>query len=356
MKKLVALLLSMTLVTAMFVGCGKKEAAPEGTTQEETSQGGEEQENTSEETGGNAKTGLAVITSLGSSKEEEGLAQMDSTVVAVLVDADGKILDCAIDAAQTKINFTAEGKIATDLSTVFASKQDLGADYGMVKASGIGKEWNEQATALAEYVVGKTIDEVKGIAVTEAGGPADEDLAASVTIRIGGYIAAIEKAVANAKELGANSTDKIGLSLSTTIDKSADAGEKEGVAQAYTNYSAVTVDADGKITSCIIDASQSNVNFTTEGKITTDLASVPQTKQELGESYGMKEASSIKKEWNEQADAFADYVTGKTADEVKGIALTDDGLAADADLISSVTVHIGPFMENTSAAVNKAAQ
>ena len=34
--------------------------------------------------------------------------------------------------------------------------------------SGIGKEWNEQANAFAEYIVGKTVDEVKGIAVKKA--------------------------------------------------------------------------------------------------------------------------------------------------------------------------------------------
>ena len=31
----------------------------------------------------------------------------------------------------------------------------------------------------------------------------------------------------------------------------------------------------------------------------------------------MKRASSIGKEWNEQANAFADYVIGKTLDEIK---------------------------------------
>ena len=40
------------------------------------------------------------------------------------------------------------------------------------------------------------IEEVKGIAVNEEGAATDADLAASVTISIGGYIAAIEKAIA----------------------------------------------------------------------------------------------------------------------------------------------------------------
>ena len=66
----------------------------------------------------------------------------------------------------------------------------------------------------------------------------------------------------------------------------------------------------------------------------------------------MAKASSIGKEWNEQAAAFAQYVLGKTVDEVKGIAVNEEGVATDADLTASVTVHIAPFVAN----IEKAAQ
>lgn len=323
MKKIVALLLCMTLAAGTLAACGGEKAEA-------------------------AKTGLAVNTSIAKSKpagEEDGLAQADSTVAAVLVGADGKILACKIDAAQTKINFSAEGKLLTDISSTFKSKQELGPDYGMASASSIGKEWNEQADAFAAYAVGKTVDELKGVAVNEEGVPTEADLTASVTIHVGDYIAAIEKAVANAKDLGAKSTDKLGLAVSTEISKSKDAtAEEAGLAQAYSTYSVVTTGADGKITSCYIDASQSNINFDAAGAITSDLADTPATKQELGNDYGMKAASGIGKEWFEQADAFSSYVTGKTASEVTGISVNEEGLAADADLISSVTVHVAPFI------------
>lgn len=57
----------------------------------------------------------------------------------------------------------------------------------------------------------------------------------------------------------------------------------------------------------------------------------------------MKQASSIGREWNEQAAAFCAYVTGKTVDEVKGLAVSEDGKAADADLAAGVTIGIGEF-------------
>ena len=97
------------------------------------------------------------------------------------------------------------------------------------------------------------------------------------------------------------------------------------------------------ITSCYIDAVQANVDFDAAGVITTDLTAVPPTKNELGDNYGMGQISPIGKEWNEQVAAFCAYVTGKTLDQVAGIAVTEKGAAADADLAASVTIAIGEF-------------
>jgi hypothetical protein len=223
----------------------------------------------------------------------------------------------------------------------------------MGKASSIDKEWYEQADALAQYVIGKTVEEVKGIAVDESGVPTEADLVSSVTIKINPYKEAIEKAVANAKNLGANASDELGLGVITTISKSKDAtADAEGLAQAYSTYVAATFDQDGKVTSSIIDASQANVKFDATGKITSDLTEAPLTKVELGEGYGMKKASAIGKEWYEQADAFAAYVVGKTVEEIKGIAVDESGHATEEDLVSSVTVGIEDFQTIYEKAYN----
>lgn len=371
MKKVLTLLLISTMLVGLVTGCSKSSETTDKTTNDATTPAATEApaatdntnaaDTTDTATAEAAKTGFAVITSIGSSKdasaEADGTAQVDSLLVAVLVDGAGKILDCQIDQAQTKINFSAEGKLTTDIATIFKSKQELGTEYGMLKASGIGKEWNEQADAFANYVIGKTVDEVKGIAVTEDGKASDADLAASVSVHITDFIAGVEKAVANAQDLGAKVGDQIGLAVTTEISKSSDASaDADGLAQAYSNYAVVTVGADGKITSCIIDASQGNVNFSATGTITSDLAAETQTKQELKENYGMKKASGLGKEWYEQGNAFATYVTGKTVDEVKSIAVTEDGHAGDADLAASVSVHVTPFIANVEKAVANAAK
>lgn len=342
MKKKFALLLVIAMVMLALAACG----------------GGAAEEPPAEETPAaeTVKTGLAVITSAAKSVDagdEDGVAQADSLAVAVTVDEAGTIVKCAIDQAQTKIKFSKEGKIVTPLDTIFVAKKEMGPEYGMAKASGIGKEWNEQADAFADYVVGKTVEEVKGIALNEESRPADADLSSSVTVHVNDFIAAIEKAVGNAQDLGASPEDTLGLGIVTSIAKSKDAAEEDGLAQAYTYYTASTFNAEGVITSSIIDASQTNINISKEGKITSDINAAFQTKNELGDAYGMKKASAIGKEWNEQANSFAEYVVGKTVAEVKGIAL-EEGRPAGDDLKSSVTVHVTDFLTILDKAFNTA--
>jgi hypothetical protein len=302
------------------------------------------------------KTGLAVLSSVAKSTpvtDGKGVAEGDTTVVAVTVDSNGKIVKCTIDGVQSKIQFSDQGKILDDINAEVKSKNELGADYGLSKASGIKKEWNEQARAFADYVQGKTVEEVKGIAVDEGGHATDEELTSSVTISIGDFITGVEQAVANAQDLGAKADDKLGLGMVTSLGYSKDAtADADGAAEASTEISAVTFDADGKITSCIIDAVQPTVNFDQSGKITTDLSAEVKSKDVLKDAYGMKKASQIGKEWYEEAAAFAQYVTGKTVDEVKGIAVNEEGEPTDQELTASVTIGISNFIAN----IEKAAQ
>ena len=330
MKKKLALFLTAVLAMSMLAGCGGSEPAA---TDEPAD-------------AGVLKTGLALDTSV--AKSVDGTAQADVTMAAVVVDGEGKIVSCVIDAAQTVVTFDETGKITTDMAAEFQTKNELGEGYGLKAASSIGKEWNEQAAGFAEYCVGKTADEVLGIAADDA------DVKASCTMYIGGFQKIVAEAVANAAVTGAQEGDVLGLGVVTSIAKSTDAAEgAEGLAQAYTTVSAVIVDADGKITSAAIDAVQANVNFDATGKITSDINADVASKNELGEGYGMKGASSIGKEWNEQAAAYAANAVGKTADDVNAIELTE-GVPADADLAASVTVHVTDFNTVLTKAVANA--
>ena len=337
MKRKTALLLAMVLMAVgMMTGCGGRVVHNGSATE------GEKEET---QTAVSLKTGLALTAKVEKStdaKEEDGLAQTDVSACVVTVDGDGKVVACAIDAVQVKANFNNEGKLTTELNAQFKSKNELGEEYGMKAASTIGKEWNEQAAAFAAYCVGKTSDEIAAITVEDA------DLAAGCTMHPGNFQWLVVKAIGNAAESGAQPGDKIGLGVSANIEKSKDAGDEDGLAQGYVTVTGVTTNAEGKVTSAVIDAVQANVNFDKTGTITTDLTAEIKTKNELGEAYGMKAASTIGKEWNEQAAAFAAYCVGKTADEITAIT------ANDADLTAGCTMHPGNFQYLVADAVGNA--
>ena len=373
MKKTLALLLTLALSVSVFAGCQgtavvekekdtesvvNTEVAVEDTeaVTESVATEGTEADGTSASTSEPrpVKTGLSVTTALSgtdATADAEGNAQADITIVAVTVDAEGKINSCVIDQIQGKNTFNAAGEITTT-ATSFASKNELGSDYGMVAWGGAIAEWDAQAAAVAEYVVGKTAEEVKGISIVEGGKAGDADLAASATMAIAGFIDPIVAAVNNATDLGAAHWDTLKLvSVTTPADNAPASADKAGTASAYATVAAVTTHYD-EITSCVIDAVQANVNFDVTGKITTDLEAPVLTKNEKGADYGMVAWGGAIAEWNEQAASFAAYATGKTISEVTGIAVDDAGKTTEADLLASVTIKIGDF----KALIEKAGQ
>jgi len=305
---------------------------------------------------GALKTGLAIVTTVaeskGASADAEGEAKYDVTVAAVTVDDNGVIVSCYIDSIGASVKFGADGMITSDTAAEVLTKNELGDNYGMKAYGGATYEWYEQAAALANFAQGKTVEELKAGAVNESGKAADADLATTATIYLGGYVAAIEKAVANAQNLGAQAGDvlKVAVLSSLADSKSADA-ENAGNAQLNVDVTAITMNSD-VITSCALDSVQAKVAFDAAGTITSDITASVQTKNELGENYGMKAWGGATYEWNEQAANFAAYVTGKTAADIAGIAIDEGTKPTDVDLATSVTIAIGGFQ----ALIAKAAQ
>ena len=358
MKKMIALLLTLTLTAGLLAGCAGAQVhvcpSEEAAAPSETAAAPSETAAAPAE--GAVRTGLAVMAkvedSVSASAEQPGAAKYDVTMTAVTVDDNGVIVSCVIDSVKSEITFGTDGVITTDLTAKPATKNELGEDYGMKAFAGSAYEWNEQVQALADYAVGKTVEELKNGAIKEDGKAKDADLASVATIYLGDYVSAIEKAVANAQHLGAQSGDKLVLTTLNKLDSSANAdAENAGNAQLDVNIAVVTMNGD-VITSTILDALQAKVAFDAAGQITSDVTAAPQTKNELGEAYGMKAFAGSAYEWNEQAAAFAQYVTGKTAAEVAGIAVTEDNKVTDVDLASTVTISVDGFQ----SLIAKAAQ
>ena len=348
MKKALFALIALLLATAMLTGCMGTPVVVNDCTCPSEGQT-TPTEPTAAVSEGAVKTGLAVITtaadSTSATAEAAGAVKLDSTLVAVTVDDEGIITSCAIDSIPATVNVDATGAITSDLTAAVPTKNELGENYGMVAWGGAIAEWDAQVAALCSYAVGKTVDQLKNGAIDETGkAPEGSELASSATIYLGGFVSGIEAAVNNATHLGAEAGDELKLVTLNKLSSSTNAtAEAAGCVQLDGDIAALTV-KDGIITSCIIDSVQAKVNFDTTGTITSDLTAQIPSKNQLGENYGMVAWGGAIAEWNVQAASFASYVTGKTADQVAGIAINEATKPADgSDLASSVTISIGGF-------------
>lgn len=354
MNRKLAIFVLLMMIAAALTGCAGTTVVyqtdcdcPQEHSAENTAAEGERTDLPAE---GAVKTGLAIVA--GASGEDAASVEFDASIVAVTVDDAGVITSCIIDSLGATVEIDAAGAVISDTAAAVQTKNELGDSYGMKAYAGSKYEWYEQAAALADYAVGKTVDELKNGAVDESGkAPGGSDLASTATIYLGGYVSAIEEAVKNAQHLGAQAGDVLRHAVNASLaDSTAAADGAEGLAQLNIDAAALT-EKDGVITSCMLDSLQGKVNFDASGVITTDLAAPMQTKNQLGEAYGMKAYAGAKYEWNEQAANFAAYVTGKTAAEVSGIAVAE-GKPYDADLSASVTIKIGGFQSLIEKAMN----
>lgn len=350
MKKALSLVLTAAMSVSIFAGCQSSATTTKATTAATTTDTTDKKA----ENGKIAKVGLGQNGSIAKSKDftadKGGLAQSDVIIAAVALDKDGKIVDVKFDAAQTKVEFNADGTLKTDIKTPAKTKMELGDAYGMKKASKIGKEWNEQAIALAKWMVGKTPDQVKSMKTKKGADenhpavPDEADLTSTVSIDVTEYLAAVDEACKNAVEVKGGA-DKIGLGVETTMNKSKAKTADKGAVAGMDTYMAVTAFSGDKVAYNYIDCIQANVTYDAAGKITSKKDEALKSKQELKEAYNMKAQSSIKKEWYEQANALSAWMVGKTADQVKGMKVADKNgkkVADEADLKSSVTIGVDP--------------
>ena len=119
-----------------------------------------------------------------------------------------------------------------------------------------------------------------------------------------------------------NAAYRTGLGILTKADGEERAGKINTIA------AAVLLDAEGKVADVMLDEVEISVTGDGTGKVTMPGETL--TKRQKGEDYPLAAVSSLKKGWTEQADAFGDFLTGKTPDEVKKLATDDDGKPKDA--------------------------
>ena len=321
------------------------------------------------------KLGMGVqvgLTTKNATAEAAGNAQVDATIAAVVLNADGEIEVCRIDAVQNKIAVSTAG--ALTVPATFKTKMELGFDYNMSKygtdnnGDEIVKEWFEQAKLFEEYVVGKTVAEIEALELQEVNNhmiSTDEDLlAAGCTIQLTDFIAAVVKACNDDQAVSFTAGEfTLGVAASSYNDGSANATEaKAGAVQVYSDFAAVVV-ADGKIAAALNDAIQPKFAVTTAGALT---ATFKDTKRVLKGEYGMagnpyssdNNEDGVIKEWYEQSAIFSQYVVGKTGNEVKGLALQEVSghmiSKDDALLAAGCTIQLSAIKEVVAKAFTNA--
>ena len=322
MKKTLVLAMCLILaMSALFVGCGSSETL---------------------------KFGMGVYSSApavaDATADKEGTGKIDVTVAAVTVDANGKIVACALDTASNTVKFTTDGKAVA--ATEFKTKYELGKDYNMVAYGGAKKEWFEQADAFEALVAGKTLDEVKAL-VGEGNKGTDEVVNAGCTIMINEFVAAIEKAYNAAAESNVTAENTLKVTAATEQTCTDATADKDGSNKVSTTVFAAAVDADGKVVAAASDCVEVTFTFDTKGVATLDTSKAVVSKKEAGTNYGMVAYGGAKKEWFEQAAAFDAACIGKTADEIAGF-VGEDGKGT-ADIQSAgCTIYVTGFVKAAS--------
>ena len=287
-------------------------------------------------------------------EEKYGSYQLDLTGAFAAFDEDGKVVDARFDVVQVKAkaNDAKDGLVLTnknlDASHSVTSKLELGDDYGMVGASGIGKEVDYQIEAFADWTVGKTIAEVKaGVAEGSGHGVTpNEELKTSVTITVTDFVAALESAFAN----------KTGATYEVTEGAKAGIGMVSGLSYSNptTEYDVVIGGSyvkDGKVIASAMDQVVFPTTISAEGVVAGDTTSkyfkdgVLKSKYTLKEGYAMKPVSE--KEWFEHADIISAATVGKTADEIKAMK------KGEGDL-TGATITVDSYLAALAKAVNYA--
>ena len=346
MKRILAVVLCIVMALSI-VACGEKEAE--------------------------YKLGMGVVVSTASSKT--GNAQVDATIAAVVLDAEGKIVSCRIDVAQNKMNVT-DGTI--EAGKTFKTKMELGKEYGMEgkidnDGNGVMLEWDAQTKAFEAYVVGKTVAEVEAIKTQEAGGhqiAVDQALLdAGCSMQITDFIAAVVKACKDEQGTSFKAvpgTFTLGVAAKTTVDSSTKAAtaEADGAANMYTDMACAVV-ADGKVIATLNDAIQPKIAINAAGEVTP--AEFKGTKRELKEGYGMagseyspdNNGDGKVLEWYVQSAEFSKFVVGKTATEIASLntKTLENGYVISSDdalLTAGCTIQITGIMAVVSQAANNA--
>lgn len=241
--------------------------------------------------------------------------KVSNHVLALITDADGKIVAARLDCAEMTPALDAEGKVVAQASV--QTKVELGDAYtGMAAGT-----WAQQAKAFEDYIVGKTAQEVADLDLSLVAG-------CTMTYTPSTFKALVAKAFASELKVSFSTADDI--TLGVAVDSKVAASRDGSKATASSNFAGVVM-AGGKVVATMLDSCEQSFTIAEGALVAPETAAV--SKNDQGESYKMEAGS-----WAKQAQAFANSTVGKTAAELENLETVSDALAA-----------AGCTMQNTTA-------
>lgn len=280
MKKIIALLMILTLALSLMVGCGDKE-----------------------------KT-YSVAIATDSAVADNG--KVTNTGLVLVIDDANKIVAARFDSAEPTAKLDDAGAVVAVNSV--ETKVEKGDAYtGMPAGS-----WAKQAKAFEDAIVGKTADEVANLTA---------DLYAGCTMKSTTPVfkSLVAKAFANTNKVTFTTAESFttGIAIDSTVKSSANG------AKVASDLAGVVI-AGGKVVACVLDSVEQS--YTLENGALVKSATPAVSKNEQGESYKMPAGS-----WLKQAQAFANSAVGKTTADLANLETVSDALAAAGCTMKNTT-------------------
>ena len=297
MKRIVSLLIILTLVLTVFVGCNKDDQTTGTTT-------------TPAPAAPTAKDYSLVVVTDSSIKN----LKVTNYMLALVTDANGKIVAARFDCAEMTPALDTEGAVVPQNSV--ATKVELGDSYSGMPAGSFAK----QAKAFEDSIVGKTAAEVAAL---------DLSLVAGCTMQSTTPVfqSLVAKAYASTLKVSFSTADA--FTLGANIDSKVASG-KGGKVSAASDFAGVVM-VGGKVAATMIDSCEQSFTIAEGALVAPETPAV--SKNDQGESYSGMPAGA----WYKQAQAFANSTVGKTAAALENLETVSDALATAGCTMKNTT-------------------
>ena len=243
--------------------------------------------------------------------------------LALVTDADGKIVAARFDSAEASLSVT-DGAIAS--TSRINTKVEQGDSYAASRPMPAGS-WQNQAKAFEDFIVGKTAADVAALDTSEESVKNETNpLVAGCTMTTSTPVfqALVAKAFAYERKVTftTSETVSLGLAIDAKVTGTDDVTAEGAKVTVAADYAAVAI-AGGKVVASMIDSCEASYTFAynedTEKYAAT--ASYKGTKNEQGDAYDINDyvQPMPSGRWYAQAQAFANTAVGKTVAELNDL-------------------------------------